>query len=457
VASGEALATPASRRARRLGPTGFDLLALFAGNLALVVGLWWRGGALANLQPLGALLTGGGRLAGLVGAYLLLVQVLLLARIPALERAVGFDRLTGWHRVNGRAAISLLLAHAGLITAGYALTDRISLPRETWSLLTTFPGVLTATAGLAVLAGVVIASFVIVRRRLRYQTWYFVHLYSYLGIALAFSHQIATGHDFAGNRIGQLYWRGLYVGSLAALVAFRILAPLVRGAYHRLRVIDVVPEGPGVVSIRIGGHRLDRLAARSGQFFLFRFLTRDRWWEAHPFSLSAAPDGRHLRITVKALGDFSSAIARVRPGARVLTEGPFGTFTDAARRRRRAVLIAGGVGITPIRALLQDMHGEPGEITVLYRAVDEHDVIFRDELERLAAWRGVRLHYVLGDHRDPSSRSLLGPRQLQSLVPDIAARDVFVCGPPAMADAMRRNLRRAGVHPRQIVSERFGY
>jgi predicted ferric reductase len=451
-----AVTCPRERR-RAYGLTTFELLALFAGNLALVVGLWWRGGGLSDVHRLGGLLASGGRLAGLTGAYLILVQVLLLARIPALERAVGFDRLTIWHRVNGRIALGLLVAHAGLITAGYALTDRLSLPGEAWSLLTTFPGVLTATAGLVALVAVVVTSVVIVRRRLRYETWYFVHLYSYLGIALAFSHQIATGHDFAGNPVARIYWKALYVASLAALVGFRVLTPVARGLYHRLRVVAVVEERPGVVSVWIGGRRLERLAARSGQFFLFRFLTRDCWWEAHPFSLSCAPDGRHLRITVKALGDFSASLARIRPEARVLAEGPFGSFTDSARRRRRVVMIAGGVGITPIRALLQDMRGGPGDVTVLYRAIDERDVVFRDELDELAALRGAELHYVLGDHRDLATRGLLGPGHLRALVPDLAKRDVFVCGPPAMADAVLRSLRRAGVPRRQVICERFGY
>jgi predicted ferric reductase len=443
---------PRGRRRAR-----FELLALFTGNLVLVIGLWWRGGGLSDLNRLGGLLTSGGRLAGLTGAYLILVQVLLLARIPALERAVGFDRLTLWHRVNGRVALGLLLAHAGLITAGYALTDRLALPRESWNLLTTFPGMLTATAGLVVLVAVVVTSVAIARRRLRYETWYFVHLYSYLGIALAFSHQIANGRDFAGNPVAQVYWKALYVASLAALVGFRVLAPVVLGLYHRLHVVDVVDEGPGVVSLWIGGRRLERLAARSGQFFVFRFLTRDRWWEAHPFSLSCAPDGRHLRITVKALGDFSASLADIRLGTRVLAEGPFGSFTDVARRRRRAVLIAGGVGITPIRALLQDMRGGHGDVTVLYRAIDERDLVLRDELEELAAWRGAELHYVLGDHRDPAARGLLGPAHLRALVPDLTRRDVFVCGPPAMAHAVLRSLRRAGVPRRQVICERFGY
>jgi predicted ferric reductase len=457
MAGSDAIAVTERRERRRAyGLTGFELLTLFTANLVLVVGLWWRGGGLSDVHRLGGLLTSGGRLAGLTGAYLILVQVLLLARIPAVERAVGFDRLTIWHRVNGRLALSLLVAHAGLITAGYALTDRLSLPREAWSLLTTFPGMLTATAGLVVLVAVVVTSVVIVRRRLRYETWHFVHLYSYLGIALAFSHQIATGHEFAGNPVAQIYWKALCIASLAALVGFRVVAPVVRGLYHRLRVVAVVDEGPGVVSLWIGGRRVERLAARSGQFFLFRFLTRDRWWEAHPFSLSCAPDGRHLRITVKALGDFSASLARIRPGTAVLAEGPFGSFTDRARRRHRAVMIAGGVGITPIRALLQDMRGGPGDVTVIYRAVDERDLVVRDELDELAAWRGAELHYVLGDHRDPATRGLLGPGHLRALVPDLARRDVFGCGPPAMAGAVLRSLRRAGVPRRQVICERFG-
>ena len=209
-----------------------------------------------------------------------------------------------------------------------------------------------------------------------------------------------------------------------------------RSAYHGLRVVRVIEEGPGVTSIEIGGRRLERLRARSGQFFTWRFLTRDRWWEAHPFSLSAAPDGKRLRITVKGVGEYTAALRALRPGTRVIAEGPFGAFTAAARRRRRVLLIAGGVGITPIRAL------------------GHEDVILRDELDALARTRGAELHYVIGDHRDGE---LLSPGHLQALVPDIAERDVYVCGPPAMTDATRASLDRSGVARGHIVTERFAF
>jgi predicted ferric reductase len=429
--------------------------ALAAANAAIVVSLWSRAGGLREIDDAASALTALGRLCGLLGAYLVLVQVLLLARIPVLDRSVGFDRLTVWHRRNGKVALGLLLVHATAITAGYTLADGISLWDEAGRLLSAYPGVITALAGLLTLVAVVVTSLVIVRRRLRYETWYFVHLYTYLAIALAFSHQIATGQEFVGEPAARLYWQGLYIATLAAVVVFRLGLPALRNLRHRLRVERVIEEAPGVVSLEIGGAHLDALKARPGQFFSWRFLTREHWWQSHPFSLSAAPDGRRLRITVKEVGDFSGGVRAIRPGTRVVFDGPHGAFTAAARRRPRVALIAGGVGITPIRALLEELQGEPGDITLVYRAAREDDVILRGELDELARRRGVEVHYVVGDHRGPGAAELLSADHLGRLVPDIAARDVYVCGPPAMADATGASLRRAGVPRRQVITERF--
>jgi predicted ferric reductase len=432
---------------------GWGLALLAAANAGVVVALWLGGGGVQDIRDTASLLVGLGRVSGLLGAYLVLVELLLLARLPLLERVAGFERLTAWHRHNGRACLALLLAHATLVTAGYTIGDRISLPAEIGRLWTGYPGVITATAGLVLLVGVVVTSAVIVRRRLRYETWYFVHLYAYLGVALAFSHQIATGTDFVGKPVARAYWTALYVLTLGALAVFRLGVPIARSARHRLHVARVLDVAPGVTSIEIGGRDLARLKARAGQFFTWRFLTRDRWWEAHPFSLSAAPDGRRLRITVKGVGDYTSRLRAIPAGTRVIVEGPFGAFTTAARRRPRVALIAGGVGITPIRALLEDMPGGPGDIAVVYRALGAEDVILREELDELALRRGAELHYVLGDH----SGALLSAEHLLSLVPDIAARDVYVCGPPAMTEATRASLARSGVPRRHIFTERFAY
>jgi predicted ferric reductase len=439
-----------ARPRRRI--TGWDVFVLVAANAVAVVGLWWREGGLSEVHDGATLLTSLGRVTGLVGALLALVQLLLLARIPVLD-AIGFDRIGTWHRVNGTACLALLVAHAALITAGYALTDDIALTREASDLLTRYSGVLLATIALALLVAVVVTSVVVVRRRLSYRVWHAVHVSAYVAVALAFSHQLATGHEFLRQPVARAYWWALYGATVAALVAFRLVLPVARSLGHDLRIQRVVREAPGVVSLEIGGQRLHRLGVRSGHFLHWRFLAPGHWWEAHPFSLSAAPDGVRLRITVKDLGDYTARLASLAPGTRVIVEGPCGGFTSAARRRERVALIAGGMGIAPIRALLEDTPGEPGAIAVIYRAPSEDDVLFRDELDALARRRGADLHYILGDrHGD----GVLSPEHLRALVPDIASRDVYVCGPRTMTDAMRVSLRGAGVSSRQIVSEGFG-
>jgi predicted ferric reductase len=444
---------PAGARLGRVSRIAGWCLALLAlANAGAVVALWVSG--LDGADGTSGALADAARLCGLLGAYLVLLTLLLLARLPVLDRIAGFARLTRWHRRAGTAGLALVLAHAVLITVAYTLADEISVPAELERLITGYPGVITAIAGLALLVVVAVSSAAAVRRRLRYESWYFVHLYAYLGVALAFSHQLATGTAFVGRPVARAYWTGLYVATLGALVGFRLVLPVARSLRHRLRVVRVVEEAPGVVSVEISGVALDRLRARAGQYFSWRFLTRDRWWEAHPFSLSAAPGADRLRITVKGVGDFTARLRAVAPGTRVIVEGPFGDFTTEARRRPRVALIAGGVGITPIRALLEDMPGEPGDIAVVYRALRPEDVILRAELDALARERGAELHYVVGDHR---TQALLSPEHLQRLVPDIAARDVYVCGPPAMTDATRAVLARSGVPRRQIVTERFAF
>jgi predicted ferric reductase len=426
---------------------------LVAANAVAVVGLWWRQGGLGEIHDLAGLLTGLGRVTGLLGAFLALVQLLLLARIPVLTRA-GLDRIATWHRRNGIACLGLLLAHTALVTAGYALTDGVPVSREVADLLGRYPGVLPATIGLGLLVTVVVSSVLAVRRRLGHRAWHVVHVTVYAAIALAFSHQMATGHEFQGQPVARAYWWALYAATLAALIGLRVVLPVARSLRHRLHIERVTEEeAPGVVSIEIGGERLDRLRVLSGQSMHWRFLARGEWLQAHPFSLSAAPDGRRLRITVRQREGHTSRLASLRPGTRVIADGPYGGFSSVVRSRPRVVLIAGGIGITPIRAMLEDMPGEPGEIAVIYRASDARDVLFRDELDELSRRRGADLHYAVGDR---AADGMLSPDRLRELVPDIAERDVFVCGPRSMTEATRASLRRAGVRPGQITCEGLG-
>lgn len=435
-----------------------DLVAIAGANAILIVGMWVRHGGLASLGSLGGQLTAAGQLTALLGTYLVLIQLVLMSRSPWLDQLFGMPRLTIWHRWTGFACLWLLVGHGVLTTVGYSMIDRISPLGEAWSMLTTYPYVLMATVALGLLVLVGIASVQIARRRISYETWYYLHLYTYLGVALAFAHQLFVGTDFINDPLARAYWIALYGIAAGCILVFRVGPPIQLALRHRLQVANVVPEAPGVVSIYVTGRDLDRLPVRAGQFFLWRFLAGDGWWRAHPFSISAAPNGEWLRLTVKGRGDDTRAMQGLRIGTPVLVEGPYGSFTSALVSRPRVLLIAGGIGITPLRAMIEEMAAPPGTLTLIYRASSWEDVIFRDELDTLIKTRLWKVHYIVGPRgRGEVPNQPLGAIHLRGLVPDIAKRDVYVCGPDPMIAAVRRSVAKLGVPAAHIHSERFAF
>ena len=442
------------RSTARAALTASVLATLLVGNAIAIVWLWYHGGNVTKVHSQGELLTSIARITGLLGAYLALIQVILLARLRPLERLVGLDRLAVWHRWNGFACVWLIVGHTFFSIWGYAEMDRITIGKEIPTMIWhgVYPGMVVATIGTALFVAVAATSLVIVRRRVDHRWWYAVHITAYAAIALGWFHQIPTGNELVLSTTAQAYWKSLYLATLAVLLVFRVAIPIADAARYRLRVAEVVPEGPGVVSVRMTGRGLVRLRARGGQFFLWRFLTRRGVWEAHPFSLSEAPDGDSLRITVKSLGDFTGCIDELAPGTGVVAEGPFGVFTAAARRREKVLLVAGGIGITPIRALLDELRGD---IVVVYRVLRESDAVLRDELEERAREHDFEVHVVAGDHATEEGRRLLSPEHLRELVPDVAEREVYLCGPPAMIEAIEKTVRAVRVPRRHVHVERF--
>jgi ferredoxin-NADP reductase len=424
-----------------------------AGALA-TVGLWWY--ETSSISGLGDWLTGAGRVTGLLAGYGVVVLVALMARLPPLERGIGADRLARWHAMGGRYTISLVVTHALLITWGYAVSAHTGVVSQTGTLLLSYPDVLAATVAGFLLVGVGISSMRAARLRLRYETWYYLHFYTYLAVALAFSHQFASGAEFISSLPARILWGGMYAGVAAAIAWYRFLTPVRQAARHRMRVLAVQPEAPGVVSVVIAGRHLSELRAESGQFFRWRFLTRGLWWVSSPYSLSAPPEPDRLRITVKTLGGHSSALAALRPGTRVLAEGPYGALTASARRQRKVLLIAGGVGITPLRALFQTIPAGAGDLTLVYRASTAGDLVFRRELEQVASWRRARLLFVVGRRAELGADPLTAAA-LRANVPRLDLHDVYVCGPPAMTAAVIRELRAAGVRRRRIHHESFEF
>jgi predicted ferric reductase len=403
-------------------------------------------------EPAGNEVLGLGRWLGLHLALVMILQLVLIARLPWLDRRIGMDRLTCWHRWTGFTLFWLVLLHPAFVLLGYAREYDSTPLREFHNLRTQTP----------VLVGILAAGIVVVaaafsvraaRRRLSYEAWHTIHILLYVAIVLGLIHQLFEVSTFTSSPLAEVYWWGLWAFALVSLLSGRVLTPLIRNARHQFRVAAVVPESENVTSVYVTGKHLDRLPARAGQFMIWRFPGHGHWWDANPFSLSAAPDGHSLRLTAKAVGTASARLRSVPVGTRVFAEGPYGAFTSLSRTREATLLIAGGVGITPIRALLEEL---TGPVTVLYRVRTEADAVLLGELQNLAETKGARVHVLpgrTGAGNPPNTP--FEPRNLESLVPDLRDRDVYVCGPAPMTDAVLRSLRALKVPPGQIHSERF--
>ncbi|RFA18090.1 hypothetical protein B7R25_15720 [Subtercola boreus] len=391
-------------------------------------------------------------LAGMLGGYAVTLMVLLMSRTPAFERGIGADRMARWHGRLGGITVTLILVHGVAATIGWAEVQGIT-PWQATTQVLDMPGLSAAAVATVLFVGIGIVSARSARRRLRYETWHTIHLLTYLAIALSFSHELA-GPDLAGNTVAQLLWSCLYTVSFALLLRYRVVEPLMQAWRHQLRVQSVTPAGPGTVSIVVRGRHLEELGAQPGQFFRWRFLARTSWLAAHPFSLSAPATERHLRLTVKAAGDGTGLLQTLKPGTRVLAEGPYGAMTERRRTRHGVLLIAGGVGITPMRTLFESLT-VTGPMTLVYRASTPADLLFRDELEDIAARRGAQLIYLVGRSTEPGNA--VTADNLTRLVPDIRDRDVYLCAAPGLSTTARGALAGAGVPRRRIHQEEFAF
>ncbi|MGB8021975.1 MAG: ferredoxin reductase family protein [Candidatus Nanopelagicales bacterium] len=435
---------------------GTDPVAWAAAVSTITLGLWaLTGGASQLLEGGLSTLLAVGRLSGLVAALAAVLGLILTARPRWLERAAGLDRLIGWHRITGMTAafgvglhvvVSLVAAGGGPSGSWTALADLVS--GTPW-----FTAALVA-AGLFVLISV--ASWQRVRRTMAYETWHMIHLAGYLAVALGFPHQLFSGSTFTASDVARWWWIALYVATLAIVLHGRLGGIAAAVLRPRTIIARIIPEGPGVASLVITGPGVDHLNAKPGQFVSLRVLTPDLWWQAHPYSLSAAPQPGALRLTVKALGDASTRTIALKPGVRVLLEGPYGTLSVRRAQGRPVLLIGAGVGLAPMRALLEASTPEQRPI-VLARAHSPEDLPLASELDGLARARGGKLIPVTGARTQFPQGNPFTAAALRANIGDLEERDVFVCGPEALQGRVLGELRRAGVPRNRIHSERFAW
>jgi predicted ferric reductase len=441
---------PARLAAPRPRPALARIALLAAGlGLGITTALTCTAESASQLSAPGGLATFVGSLTGMVGTYLALIMVLLVSRIPAIEHVVGQDGLVRLHRTLAPWPISLLAAHAVALTVGYAQAARTGIWAEAGTLVN-YPDVLIATVALGIMCFIGVISLRAIRRRLPRDTWWLIHLWLYLALALAVPHELVLGPSFVGHPLTRTVWAVVWSATAGLVLSYRIGLPILRTTRHQLRVVEVRSEGPGVVSVILAGRQLDRLPVSGGQFLFWRFLTPGRWWQAHPFSLSALPEPPYLRLTVKGVGRFSQSLAGLRPGTAVAVEGPYGAFTRYQQRRPRALLIAGGIGVTALRSLLEDLPRGSAPV-VLLRASRPEDLVLSAEVRELVRQRRGTIHELVG----PRDKAAIDEVSLPRLVRDLNQRDVYVCGPESFVTAIVAVARNLGVPDDAIHHEAF--
>lgn len=427
----------------------------WAANLAVIAGFWF-----VNAIP--ELISGDtmlalyacARLFGLLATFCALTQFLLMGRVGWLEPIFGLDRLAVFHRRNGVATLVFILLHSSLMSLSHpALQGTFDIFK-----VVELPYVWLALTAELLFIITVGTSVYIVRKHLRFETWYAVHLFSYAAIALVPWHQLTNGSDLLAHQLFEWYWIGLYAFTALNIAIWRFGMPFGRFAYHRFTVQKVQRVTPTATSVYITGNRMDNFKARGGQFVLVRFLTCGLWWQEHPFSLSRLPNDKGIRLTVRQLGDFTNKIPALKPGTPVVVSGPYGAFTHRLRRRKKVLYIAGGIGITPIRSMIQEQaeRGETGNAILLYGNRTLLETAFADELAGLGAAIGMPIYNVLSEQPDyEGEKGIIDRQKIAKLVPDVAERDVFLCGPPPMMVGIKQALATLGVPKNQINYERF--
>ncbi len=423
----------------------------FAGLNALIIVAWWLhvSGLTATNTP--TRLVAIGRITGLIAAYAALIELFLMSRLPVVERSFGLTRLVKLHTWNGYVMVYALLAHLAFLIYGYQPTLMANPIPQFLDFLFNYPDMIKATIGSAMIFLVAAISISIARKRVGYEIWYLIHLTTYIAIILAFFHQLTTGGDFIDYPLFRYYWVGLIIAAFALIFIYRIASPYIVWLVSKPKVDRVVPESKDVYSVYISGDKFNLLRIKAGQYFGFQFLGSGVWAQSHPFTISQAAKDNELRITFKIYGGYTANLSKIKPGSPVLLDGPRGNSTWERSRLKQTLMIAGGIGITPMRALIEAApHGQ--DITVLYACNNRDEAPLLGEFANLNTAAKLKVIPVFSNEL-----GRITPELIAKMVPDFAKREVYICGPDPMVVGLTKFLLSADLSSDDIHTERFAY
>lgn len=390
---------------------------------------------------------------GFVGLSMMALQFVLTARFKGIAAPFGTDAMLQFHRQAGLVAYAFVLGHVGVLIAARPqnvsfFDPSVNLPRA-GALVT----VLVSLTLLVVLT--------LLRKRLRipYEWWRLTHgMLALLVLFISLAHVLMVGRYVSGAG-KQAVWIATVVGGMAFLLYPRVVRPwLARRSPYR--VAEVKPVAPRVWALTLEAEGHDGLRFAPGQFAWLTLGPSPFALRQHPFTFSGSAHTRgRLEFTIKELGDFTSRIGQVAAGERAWLDGPYGAFTpDAAATR--LLLVAGGIGITPMISILRSMRdaGDKRPATLVFGAAMEEGLVYQRELQALAEVLELKLVFVLEKPPQgwPGESGLISPELLERVLPaDEPSYEYFICGPDAMMDAAEKALMRRGVPLRRRHSERF--
>jgi predicted ferric reductase len=435
--------------------TGLRGPLVLATLCAIPVALW------AGSAPLGSRFVGDFRaltslavVSALAGTAAFALNLVLGARLRPVEALFGgLERMYAVHRLNGEVAFALLLAHVVLILASRATISTSAAldllgPGAGW----------TVSAGVLAFAGMVVAVVLTLFVRIGHELFVYVQRSFGLVFLGATYHVFTTDGALDDSRVLDLYMASLATVGIAAFVYRSVLGNLlVRRRTYRVAAVNRLDE---FVTEVVMEPRERPLAFTPGQFLFVNF--REPFSEQfpqflrnqfHPFSITSTPDERTLRITVKAVGDYTRALRALEPGADAVVEGPYGSFSSVAVPNERQIWVAGGIGVTPFLSMARSLNGAVREIDFYYCVEHAREAHFLDELRAIARER-VDFRVVLVPRE---TDGFLTAERIAREHPDLRSADVLVCGPPTMIDSLRPQLEAHGVAPERFHAEEFGF
>lgn len=450
------------KETRRFGPAPLDrppmvrlhaalLIALGAGVLALPFIVLMAGKRPPSISFAWGFSVGLG-----FGAMALAVmQFALTGRLRWLTHPFGADIVYLFHRYLSWAALMLMLAHFAIFYIWHQPALGVLNPLQAdWEL----------TAGRLALGSflaLVLTSQFRKALRIPYEYWRALHLaLAIIGLTAAIAHILGVGR-LTADPTKRALWLGVTAGWLLLLVWTRLGVPWWQ-LRNPWRVVANRDEGGGVHTLELAPEGRPLSHWKPGQFAWLAIDRSPFSLKEHPFTISTAPDkGPNLAFSIKPMGDDTARLVQTRPGARAYIHGPFGAFSvDRTPQAGGFVMIAGGVGITPILSNLHALQARADKrpVIVIYANMGESDIACRDELEKIRDMLNLTLVHVLEE--PPASwqgesgrvdRALLE----RHLPPNSRAWPHMLCGPPPMVDAAAGVLRDLGVNARHIDSEVF--